>query len=79
MRPETRLSRWIERRGASNVARGLSSIGVAVTPRAVYSWMYGQARPRPTHAGALVRLSRGELSLEQIYAPARTPGEEQTR
>lgn len=62
------FSKWIERRGARSVARGLSAIGVPVTPQAVYSWKYGQATPRRNHANALVRLSGGELSLEQIYS-----------
>jgi hypothetical protein len=37
-----------------------------VTNQAVYEWLQGHA-PRPARAAALVKLSRGRLTLEAIY------------
>jgi hypothetical protein len=64
----TRFGSWV---GQVTVQAIVAQLGEAeatrVTPNAVYQWLAGHS-PSPTRAGALVRLSRGQLTYEAIYA-----------
>lgn len=73
----TPLGRWVAARGASTVAANLGACGHQVSPSAVYSWVRGDASPRPPVARALVRESGGALTLEDLFGlpPAAPPGE----
>jgi hypothetical protein len=58
----TRFGGWV---GEVSVAR--ISQGVGVTNKAVYGWLAGVTTPRANRAMELVRLSRGRLSLEDVF------------
>lgn len=64
---QTPLGRFVARRGVSWIVQELEAAGPRVTPFAVYHWVAGVSAPRPTFARTLVRISRGALSLNDIY------------
>lgn len=56
------LKDWIEGQGATTIAYRLG-----VTESAVHSWRTGIRRPKPEHAKALICLSEGQITWEDIY------------
>lgn len=73
-RPEywkTPFGQWVDEYGASRIVAELAKDPeLAVTREAVTHWLSGVAAPRPSHALALVALSQGRLTLEDIYLQA---------
>jgi len=67
----TKFGRWVAEYGVREIVDGLSDdADLRVTKHAVYEWLRGHA-PRPARAAALVRLSGGRISLEDIYRHVR--------
>jgi hypothetical protein len=67
---QTPFGRWVADYGVPNIVAGLASDpDLRVTNQAVYEWIQGHA-PQPARAMALVRMSRGRLTLEAIYSHA---------
>lgn len=64
---QTRFGRWVSARGVTHIVGDLGRIGVPVTSHAVYNWIAGSSLPHPTRAIALVRISNGALSLDDVY------------
>ena len=63
--------RWIRSYGVARLVRGLERIeGFAITRPAVYQWLSGRSAPQARRAYALARLSRGALTLEDVFASA---------
>lgn len=58
----TAFGSWV---GTYTVPRLCSDLGV--TSNAVYSWVAGRHIPDPARASAMVELSRGAISMQQIY------------
>lgn len=63
----TPVGKWISEVGVSTIVSALGrNPDLSVTDRAVYSWLKGFA-PRYDRAQALVRLSKGRITMAQIY------------
>jgi len=62
------FARWVGSYGVTRLTGDLGRLGQPVTTHAVYDWVSGRRVPEPARALALCKLSRGMLSLEQIYA-----------
>jgi len=68
---ESEFGRWVAEYGVSAIVEALANDPqLRVTKHAVYEWLRGHA-PHPDRARALVRLSRGRLTLEAIYQHVR--------
>jgi len=66
-RRTTVFGRWLAETGVGEVVDALADDpDLRVTANAVYEWLRGRA-PRPERARALVRLSRGRITLDDIY------------
>ena len=66
-RRTTVFGRWLAETGVGEVVDALADDpDLRVTANAVYEWLRGRA-PRPERARALVRLSRGRITLNDIY------------
>lgn len=63
----TSFGRWVRAYGAARIASGMQRTGHPVTHWAVYHWMAGSHSPRAEHIAALVRLSRGTISVGDVY------------
>ncbi len=63
---KTTFGSWVMDYGVRRLVRGLEAHGQPVTEKAVYHWISGRHAPRGGHALAIVRLSRGRLSLEDV-------------
>ena len=63
----TSFGRWVHTYGVGRLCDQLTRAGQPVTPHAVYQWVGGRTTPRPDRASAIVRLSRGEVSVSAIY------------
>lgn len=67
----THFGSWIEQVGTRNIVDHLSGDpATAITRDAIYKWLQGH-QPNPDRAIALVELSEGALSLDDIYAHRR--------
>lgn len=67
---ETPFGRWVGDYGVPRLVSDLRSDPyLSVTPRAVYAWLEGHP-PQPARAMALVRLSEGRITLEDVYRHA---------
>ena len=67
-RRETQFGRWVVEFGIPRIVAELrKDPDLRITEHAVYDWLSGRRAPRPSRAAALVRISRGRLSLETIY------------
>lgn len=67
----TDFGRWVAEYGVPSIVAALAcDPDLRVTNDAVYQWIKG-VEPRPARARALVRLSRGRLTLEAIYEHCR--------
>ena len=65
---ETPFGRWVHDTGVSRIVAALGrDPDLSVTNHAVYDWVAGRHPPKPAHAMALVRMSHGRLTLEEIY------------
>jgi hypothetical protein len=62
----TTFGSWVGSVGVTRVVIDLRASGHPVTPGAVYHWVAGRAIPTLPLAGALVRLSEGRVSLDDI-------------
>lgn len=58
------LSKFIKEIGLRNISKK-----VGVLPQNVSQWHLKQTAPRPRHAHALIKISKGRLTLEGIYSP----------
>ncbi len=70
------LGRWVAREGPRAAAAAIGAQGAPVTASAVYSWIYGEAVPRPVVARAIVAASAGAVSFADLYlhpTPAPSP------
>lgn len=68
---ESEFGRWVSDYGVPRIVAALArDPDLRVTNDAVYQWLKG-VEPRPSRARALVRLSRGRLTLEAIYEHCR--------
>jgi hypothetical protein len=83
--PPRRRSRWTTHFGSwiasvtvFKVQEALADTGHPVTEQAVYHWLAGTATPRTAHAVALVRMSEGRISLDDIVRH-RTEVRDETR
>jgi len=66
----TKFGRWVADVGPSVIVDALRpDPDLRVTVGCVYGWVRGTA-PRPERARALVELSRGRLTLEDVYRHA---------
>lgn len=78
---DTPFGRWVHETGVSRIVAALGrDPELSVTAPAVYMWIAGRHAPSPARAIALVRLSRGQITLDAIYEhrtqirrPARGP------
>jgi len=67
---QTPFGRWIADYTVPRLVSDLQGDpAISVTRWAVYAWLAGHP-PRPARAEALVRLSNGRLTLEDIYRHA---------
>lgn len=63
----TTFGKWVSRMTVARIVEELSTDSRnSITPGTVYEWVAGH-QPRPDRALALVRISGGELSLDDIY------------
>jgi len=53
--------------GVGRIVLSLAASGNPVTNRAVYAWVGGFTRPRPDRAIAMVQISGGRLTLDDVY------------
>lgn len=68
-RYRTRFGSWVSRTTVPLICQNLSTDPeTRVKPEAVYQWLAGVTEPRPHRALALVAMSKGEISLDVIYA-----------
>jgi hypothetical protein len=59
---------WVGRVTVAGIVNELGkNPALAVRPSQVYAWVAGIAMPRPSRALALVRMSRGTITLDAIY------------
>ncbi len=66
---DTPFGRWVHDVGVSRIVAALGrDPDLSVTTHSVYDWVSGRTVPAPARGVALVRLSRGRLTLETIYA-----------
>jgi hypothetical protein len=65
----TKFEKWVRGFGVAKLAASMRAIGpdAEVTTSAIYQWLYGETEPRSPKATAMVRLSRGTISLADIY------------
>lgn len=69
---KTRFGSWVSRTSVPKIVAELGrDPDLAVTPKGVYSWLAGRNRPSPRRAEALEAMSRGEISLQDIYGHQR--------
>lgn len=65
---DTPFGRWVHETGVSSIVAALGrDPDLSVTPQAVYMWIAGRHCPSPARCIALVRLSRGQLTMEAVY------------
>lgn len=67
----TRLGRWLADYGVPNVRLALRRQGLRTGVHTVYAWIAGQNVPRADAAYALVKLSRGKLTMDDVYEHSR--------
>ena len=62
----TRFGRWVSSIGVETLSERLNQRGYPLTGNAIYHWISGRRQPRLYHAIALVQLSHGSLTLQDI-------------
>lgn len=64
----TRFQAWARKYGPTRLAERLTAMGpdTMVTFGAVYNWIRGEHEPRGPKVRAMVELSRGEISSDDI-------------
>lgn len=65
----TPFGRWIQDFGVGQVSEE-----IGVSRNAVYEWVAGRAKPRPENAETMAELSRGRLTIADIYRHRREVG-----
>jgi len=64
---QTKFGRWVAEFTVPAIVENLAhDPDLRITNQAVYEWLQGHA-PQPARAIALVKMSRGRLTLEDIY------------
>lgn len=61
------IARFARSYGISNLSRELRAAGHSVSPSAIYKWIAGRHPPEPKHAVEVVRISGGQVSMDDIY------------
>ena len=64
---ETPFGKWVQAFGVRNVCEALYSYGLPIGRETVYHWMAGRAVPNPRKAMALIKISEGKLTFDDIY------------
>ena len=66
--PVTPFAVFVRRIGARSIVLTLSrDYHLPMTQRSVYRWLTGARTPRPVFARAVVSLSHGALTLDDVY------------
>jgi len=67
---ETKFEKWALKYGVANLVSAMKARGPndSVTYSAVYQWLRGQHEPRPRKMRAMVEISAGEITLNDIAA-----------
>ena len=66
---ETTFGKFVRKHSVQRLVFELRSQGFSVTTTAIYYWLRpGGPNPKPKHAKAIVDLSNGELTMEDIYS-----------
>ena len=65
---QTVFGSWVQSYGVPRLASDLSAVGQPVTTFAVHKWVAGSHSPRPDRAAAMERLSRGSITIGDIYS-----------
>jgi hypothetical protein len=63
----TKFGAWVSRFTVTRITNELNARGVGVQDKTVYSWVSATRFPRPPHAVALVTMSGGAISLDDVY------------
>jgi hypothetical protein len=63
----TRFGRWVSTFGVRRLTRALEQGGQPVTTYAVHQWLAGRTFPRPDRIDAIVTLSDGKLTQQDIH------------
>lgn len=66
-RRRSQLGSWMTRYGVRRLTKTMIAAGEPVTEMAVYNWLAGRHVPRTSSAIAIVSISRGRVSLEDIF------------
>jgi hypothetical protein len=74
----SRFGSWVRSYPVSRLIVDLEVIGLAVTRPAVYQWISGRTTPQLRRAHAMVQLSGGSISLDDVYAHRSQIDEEST-
>src|SRR5947208_2597589 len=65
----TRFGSWVRDYSIARLLRDLEAVeGFAITRSAVQEWLAGRSSPALRRAHALVRLSAGALTMDDVYA-----------
>jgi hypothetical protein len=65
------FAQWIRTYTVRRLVRDLEAEGIRLSVVAVYQWIAGRTFPRPRTAAAIVRISGGRVTFEQIYPQRR--------
>ncbi len=68
----TGFGRWVSSIGVASPAERLNRRGYPLTRNAIYHWVSGRRQPRLDHAIAMVQLSQGSLTLQDIQRPSQS-------
>lgn len=64
----TRFGRFVDLRGVPSLRESLAELGCPVDRTTVYKWIHGAASPRVPTAQALVKIARGSISMDDVFA-----------
>ena len=68
----TRFGSFIDFYSVKGLLAALKARGLPLDKFTLYGWLSGDRDPRPNHALALVEISRGSLSLDDVYSHRRS-------
>ena len=66
----TRFGRWVSSIGVETLTARLARRGYPLTRKAIYHWISGRRQPRFDHAVALIQLSQGKLTMQDVQRPS---------
>lgn len=69
---KTKFGAWVATYGVMALVHALREHGHDITDSAIYYWLRGETVPRPRAAYELVLLSKGDLTLDDIYSHQRS-------